>query len=125
MCLRSTVIFLTLLLLGGCDLFSGEEDGTIVITGTVVSAETGNPIEGLGISLDKGGPNFIRPLVATTRTDDDGTFRIVYDATGSRSTHLLTINDEPYDARFRVRGISFVRGEQRDLGVVELEENED
>jgi hypothetical protein len=38
-------------LLAGCDLFGDDPDTTIRATGTVVFAETGEPIEGLGFLL--------------------------------------------------------------------------
>ncbi len=112
---------LSLFATAGCELFTSEPDGTIIATGRVVSVETGKPIVGLGISLDKGG-SFTRIVVATARTNGDGTFTISYDATGSRSTHVLTINDEPYDPQYLVSRTSLVRSEQLNLGTLELEE---
>ena len=106
--------------LGGCDLL-GREDTTIVATGRVVLAETGAPIQGLGVALEYGAGYF---LAAATRTAPDGTFRIEYDpGEDDRSVHALKINDEPYDGRYTVERTSFVRGERRDICTVALSPN--
>ncbi len=113
-----------LLILSGCNLFGSETDGTMRIVGTVVVAETGAPVGGLGVTLSEssfGGGVLIR---ASTTTNVDGNFLIIYDAGPHGGLHTVTINDEPYDPRYTVSGGSARPGEETDLGVIELEENE-
>jgi hypothetical protein len=109
------------LLLSGCDLFSGEEDTTIRATGTVVFAEIGEPIEGLGVVLRASGGFgagvFIR---ARTTTAADGTFELVYEGSEGAG-YTLVVNDDPYDERFSTSGGPMFAGEEKDFGVIELE----
>ena len=117
------VIAAQLLLVGGCDFLANEKDGTIIVAGTVVLAETGIPIQNLGVSLGENGSFgglFIR---ATANTGTDGSFRIIYDAGPNVRLHTVTVNDEPYNPRFTVSGGSARPGEVTDLGVIELGEN--
>lgn len=116
----TTLVFLLPLFTAGCDVFGNDVDNTIDLTGRVVQAETAEPIVGLGVTLDRG-LQIGRLVVARTRTDSGGVFRIVYDASGSRSTHALTLNDEPHDPRYSVWRTSVTPGTRRDLGLITLE----
>ena len=59
--------------------------------------------------------------MATVCTASDGTFRIEYDpGEDDNSPHELTINDEPYDSRYSTNRASYIRGETRDLGDIEV-----
>ena len=102
----------------GCELFDSES-GTVVITGRVVLASTGEPIAGLGVSLRGGGG--VNPVRAVTRTGDDGSFTFNYDHGETNFPFLLTVNDEPYDSRYFTHTASIRQGTERDLGVIELE----
>ncbi len=114
-----------LLAAGGCGLLTPGTDQTVDVAGRVVVAGTGEPIIGLGVALDQGSNSPGRFVVATTRTDASGAFRIVYEADERNPfTFLLTINAEPYDPRYYVSRISVVRGERRDLGTIELRLND-
>jgi hypothetical protein len=112
-----------LVLLGGCDLFSGEEDLTIRASGTVVSAETGTPIEGITVALDEI-VGISHVYVEAVRTDGEGRFSLVYDGKESFG-YSFVVNESPYNpgySRFRAR---LQPGERRDFGVIELEERGD
>ncbi len=126
---RSTRNFPALVLLlsisgTGCSLF-GSEDTLIVATGHVVLVETGEAVAGLGISLDRAGNGYgSYPIVATTSTGSDGAFRIEYDpGEDDRNPHELKINDEPYNSRYSTNRASYIRGEKRDLGDIEVSLN--
>ena len=119
------VAILTLSLLsGGCDLLAPEPDGTIVVTGTVVLAETGEPIEGLSVALKDSGSFGLYFVRATALTQADGTFYLTHDAGPHGTLHAVRVNEEPYDPRYTGFGTSARPGEQTDLGVIELEGNE-
>ncbi len=100
------------LCLGGCDLLADDpEPMTGTITGTVVLAETGEPIRGLGVALKQGGGGPAYSLQAVAQTDADGVFRIDYDAEGDRSGLSVTINAEPHDTRYTADGGKLRPGE--------------
>ncbi len=121
---RPPAFVLALLLLAsaasGCDLF-GSDAGTVVVTGRVVTADTSEPITGLGLSFREGGGAY--PIRALTRTDVDGSFAITFDHGETNRPFFLTVNDEPYDARYATYTASIRQGTERDLGVIELEES--
>ncbi len=119
------LLVLPLLAMGGCGLLTPGADQTVDVAGRVVVAGTGEPIAGLGVMLDRGSGGPARFVVATTRTDASGVFRIVYEADERNPfTFFLTINAEPYDPRYFVATRSVPRGEQRDLGTIELRLND-
>ena len=95
-------IFLTLLLLTGCELFESESDTTVIATGTVVLAETGEPIEGLGVVFRAtGGFGSSAIIRARTTTAEDGSFELTFG--GSEGGYYnLVVNDDPYDSRYGV-----------------------
>ena len=108
-----------LLVLGGCDLLAPEPDGTIVVTGRVVLAETGEPVVGLGVSLSQS-VTWGSVARATTRTGGDGAFSFTYDAGPHGRLHHVIVNDEPYDPRYTPFVESAQPGKRTDLGVIEL-----
>ena len=109
----------------GCSLLESE-DTLIVATGRVVLAETGEPAAGLSVSLNRAGGSYgSYPIVATVRTASSGTFRLEYDpGEEDRSPHGLKINDEPYDSRYTTNRASYIRGEKKDLGDIEVSRTE-
>ena len=119
-------LLVLLLSLGGCDLFS-EEDTVIRASGTVILAETGEPLSGLSVALDSdaGGPG-ARRVETTVRTDVNGTFSLIYDA-GSfdHFVYSVLVNDNPIDERYTSRSVIVQPGEPRNLGVIELSRIED
>ena len=115
--MRAALVALLLVSLAGCDLF-GSEDTTIAVSGRAVTAD-GAPIAGLGVTLDRGVTLGSIPEVRTT-TDRDGAFSIVFDPGDTRTSRTLYMNNEPYDSRYKVYQRSFVRGERRDIGDINL-----
>ena len=116
----SIIFMLPLLVLGGCDLLMGEDDGTIVVTGTVVLAETGEPLAGLGVSLTRSlnGPGAF--LEETAWTGPDGRFRLRHEARSTGLAFTLTVNDEPYDNRYTLVRSRLRSGDDLALGTVRL-----
>ncbi len=109
---------LAALCLGGCGLFT-DDDPTIRAEGTVVSAESGDPIAGLTVALDEI-VGISHVYVETVRTDGEGRFRLAYEATESFG-YRINVNESPYDPAYsRFREV-FQPGERRNLGVIELE----
>jgi hypothetical protein len=115
-----TLALAALLLLSGCDFFGGEEDTTIRATGTVIFAETGEPIGGLGVVFRRAGgvgsSIFVR---ARTTTAADGSFELVHDG-GEGAAYVFRINDDPYDGRYSTFSRPIRAGETEDFGVIEL-----
>lgn len=115
-----TALLLILLTLAGCDLFGSEPDTTVRATGTVVFAETGEPIEGLGVVLRAtggyGSAVFIR---ARTETVADGSFELTFE--GSKgAAYSFVVNDDPYDGSYSTFSRPIRAGETEDFGVIEL-----
>ncbi len=120
-----SVLLFLFFTLSGCELFEGEEDTAGVVSGRVVSTETGAPIEGLGVVLRQGSSGFgVYPTVAAVQTGADGVFRIKYDVDTGDFPLSLTINDEPYDRHYAVSRDYLDSGEDLHLGTVELPVNE-
>jgi hypothetical protein len=116
-----TLPLLLCLLLAGCDLFGDDPDTTIRATGTVVFAETGEPIGGLGVVFRlAGGVGASIVVRARTTTAADGSFELIHDG-GEGASYTLVINDDPYDERYSTSGAEMFAGEEKDFGVVELE----
>ena len=121
--MRFVLLAALLVFASGCSLF-GSEDTLIVATGRVVLAETGEPIAGLSVSLDRAGRT-LQFIAATTQTRTDGTFRIEYDpGEDDHNPHELKVNDEPYDSRYTTSRASYIRGEKKDLGDIEISRTE-
>lgn len=127
-----TAIFfalLTCLVLAGCGLFGSEDGCLIEATGTVILAETDEPIEGLGVTLR--GSGIVGVTVDTDQTDSDGRFDLRHDTTRPSSaavtttSYTLTVNDAPYDDQYTTYSVSVREARECavDLGTVELEEN--
>lgn len=116
--------FLLCLFLGGCDLFADDEGGSFEVVGTVVDAETGAPLAGIGVTLDDGespiswsressgslvpfesdtGASFV---VEETTTGADGRFRLEH-SSDRLSGYSLRVNDGPYDDRYTTNGDNF------------------
>lgn len=129
---RFLLLALTALpLLGGCDLFAGDDGCLIEARGRAVLAGSGQPIAGLGVSLAEAGGLGGVLVVDSDRTGGDGRFSLTFDTRRSRGTavtttiYSLTVNDEPYDGRYTVyRNSVFEAGEcSVDFGTVELSLN--
>src|SRR5690606_15632721 len=129
----STIFMLPLLVLGGCDLFeSSLEEIVVEATGTVVSAETGEPIGGLGVAIQQIPAGFSASVtVATAETDAEGRFDIRHEASRVRQGHpnnsyAVEINVVPYDDRYGSfrRDVFPPPDVHLNLGVIELEETE-
>lgn len=119
-----TTCLVGLLLLGGCDLL-GEDNTAIEASGLVVLAETKEPIAGLNVVLIEDASGFGGSRVlTTTQTDNDGRFTLLYENGIERFGYDVYINDSPSDPRYTGRSFVVEPGEPRDLGVIELEENE-
>jgi hypothetical protein len=118
---RIVLLLLFFMSLAGCDLFSGEEDTTLRAAGTVVFAETGEPLEGLGVVLRArdgvGSGVFIR---ARTTTAADGTFELVYEGSEGAG-YTFRVNDDPYNGSYSTFSDPMFAGEEKDFGVIELE----
>jgi hypothetical protein len=112
---------LSLLLLGGCDLF-GEGDMTIRASGTVVLAGSGQPLGGISIALDEI-QGISHSYAETVQTDSEGRFALRYDALNGFSYDLV-INANPISPGYTGRSFRVSPGEPRDLGVIELEERD-
>jgi hypothetical protein len=112
---------LLLLVLGGCDLFGGEPDTTVRATGTVVFAETGEPLGGIGVVLRArfgvGSGVFIR---ARTETAADGSFELVFEGSEG-AAYTFRVNDDPYNGSYSTFSRPIRPGEREDFGVIELE----
>ena len=124
------VLLAFVLLFSGCDLILNNEDGCLIeAQGRTISPGTGEPVVGLGVSLQES--SIVSPVVAKSRTGQDGQFLITYDARRPAGTnaitegYTLTINDEPYDPRYTVRVSSIFEGGECsvDLGDVEIGPN--
>jgi hypothetical protein len=114
------VICALALLLPACD--TSDPDPTIVITGEVVLATTGEPIPGLGVVLrETGGFGSAIFIGARTETAADGTFRLEL-AEPEIDAYTFRINDDPYDGCFSSWSQPVRFGDRLDLGVVELED---
>lgn len=123
--LAPIALFLALLLLTGCELFGSEPDTRVVATGTVVFAETGEPIEGLGVVLRAtggyGSAVFIR---ARTTTAPDGSFELTFEAP-EWGAYTFRVNDDPYNDDYATFSDPIRAGESKDYGVIELPRTED
>ena len=87
-----------LLILGGCDLFGG---GDTVVTGVVVNAATGEPLEGIGVVLEIGTGSFGGYVtVAEDLTDSEGRFRLRHDAATDSDGPIFVANANPYNPSF-------------------------
>lgn len=113
-------ISLLLLLLGGCDFSEDEPNAPLFASGTVVLAETGEPIEGLGVVLRAtggfGSSVFIR---ARTTTGAGGSFELAYQGTDN-GAYTFRINDDPYNGDYRTFSRPIRAGDREDFGVIEL-----
>lgn len=127
------------LALGGCDFFGGEEGGSFTVTGTVIDAETGAPLAGIGVTLDDGqspiswsrtsgaGPVPYEPgprasfVVEEATTGPDGRFRLEH-SSERLSGYSLRINDGPYDDRYTTSGDNFYpdAGDVLDYGEIPI-----
>lgn len=120
-----------LLLLSGCDLFGGDDGCLIEARGRAVLAGSGQPIAGLGVSLAQSGGLGGVLVVDSDQTDSNGRFSLSYDSRRPGGTavtttgYTLTVNDEPYDSRYRVyrTAISEAGECSIDLGTVEIGPN--
>lgn len=122
--LRSAPIALFLaLLLSGCDLF-GEEDTTIRASGTVVLAETGEPLEGISVVLNESGGLYDHTKVLTVESNSEGRFTLRYDAVDSFG-YDIRINADPYNPDYTSGLFAVTPGEPRDLSIIELSRIED
>ncbi|HLT46296.1 MAG TPA: hypothetical protein VK002_03635 [Rubricoccaceae bacterium] len=127
---RIVVLALPLPLLSGCDLIeSSLEEIVIEATGTVVSAETGEPIVGLGVAIQRIPSSFGATVdVAMAETDAEGQFSIHYETSrprrGHPNVHYAVVVNSPYDSRYTTfRQEAFPPPDvDLDLGVMELEE---
>lgn len=116
---RIALGFAVVALLSGCDLFS-KEDTRILLSGTVVLAETGEPLPGLGVTLrSTGGFGSSVFIQAKTQTGADGAFRLDVDAEEG-AAFSFNLNDDPYDGRYTAFGEPVRAGKQTDYGVIEL-----
>ena len=115
--MRLLLAGVALLALAGCDLF-GRDNTTIIVTGRAVTA-MGSPIADLGVSLDRSARLGYVPEVITA-TDQDGRFSITHDPGDVNNLRTVSLNNEPYDSRYATYAESFVPGERRDLGDVDL-----
>ena len=86
-------LVLLALLLAGCDA-SGELDRPSVVSGTVTSLSTGQPLVGVSVGLRSSGFAGL-PVYGTTTTSAAGRFELSTDA--ARSPYHLFVNEEPYD----------------------------
>lgn len=111
-----------LFFLGGCDLFS-EEDTTIEASGTVVLESTGEPIEGLSVALDEI-VGISHVYVETVRTNAEGKFSLVYEATESFGYNIV-VNANNTTLDYTGRTFRVNPGDDRDLGMIELSRIED
>src|SRR5690606_26243206 len=92
------VLLAALLAAGGCDLFMHRET---TVSGVVVDAETGNPLEGIGVTLRIGtAASGYYPVVAADTTSGQGTFRLRYDTEGRSSYPIFEVNITPYNPSY-------------------------
>ncbi len=119
--------------LSGCNLLTGEDDPAIRAEGTVVLAETGEPVRGLGVAIVRVPPSWGgSEAVETVRTDAEGRFALSYEvelpsrsSSGVNYAYSVIINTAPYDSRYSKSGRVGVNPPvDIDFGVVELEERE-
>ncbi len=123
------LLFLAALCLGGCGLFT-DDDPTIRAEGTVVLAETGAPVRGLGVAIVQVPPSWGgSEAVETVRTDAEGRFALSYEvelpsrsSSGVNYGYLVEVNHAPYSDRYTVFRRAATPGQEYDFGVVELEE---
>lgn len=122
--LSRIALLLVLLLLAGCELFESEPDTRVVATGTVVLEGTGEPLAGLSVVLRAtggfGSSVFIR---ARTTTATDGSFELTYEGSEG-AAYTFRVNDGPYNNSYSTFGGPIRAGEEKDYGVIALEENE-
>ena len=125
--MRLLLAGIALLALAGCDPYdSTRNPDPISASGTVVLAETGEPIVGLGVSITRI-TSGIQSLAASTQTDANGRFMLSYDPPGSPGAAVsagygIQIN-RPYDQRYTVGGRVVSPGQRIDFGMVELSRN--
>ncbi len=121
---------MAVLYLGGCDLLTGEDDTTIRAEGTVVLAETGAPVRGLGVAIVQVPPSWGgSQAVETVRTDAEGRFALSYEvelprrsSSGVNYAYSVVINTAPYNSHYSTAGREGVNPPvDIDFGVVELE----
>lgn len=123
--LSPIALFLVLLPLTACELFESEPDTTVVATGTVVLAETGEPLGGLGVVFRAtGGFGSSAIIRARTTTAEDGSFELIFDGSEG-GYYLLSVNDNPYDDRYGAYDEGISAGSREDFGVIELSRIED
>ena len=84
---------LLVLLIAGCDA-AGEADRPAVVSGTVTSLSTGQPLVGITVGLRSSGFAGL-PLYGTTATDAGGRFEL--SAASAEDPYHLFVNEEPYD----------------------------
>ncbi|MCH7640194.1 MAG: hypothetical protein IH855_12160 [Bacteroidetes bacterium] len=120
---RRTLLLWPLLLISGCDFLSGEEVGTIIVTGQVVLTGTEEPLPGVSIALKDDGSFGLHFIRATVLTQIGEVFSLTYDASSNGTVHSVAVNDGPYDPRYTVYRDVARPGEETDLGVIKLAEN--
>ena len=117
----------SLLALAGCDPYdSTRNPDPVTASGTVVLAETGEPIVGLGVAINEVVSGVASP-VSSTRTDEEGQFSLSYDPPGAPGAAIsagydVAINS-PYDARYTTGGQAVSPGRTIRFGTVELSRN--
>lgn len=104
--MRLLSILAALLLLAGCDLFADDEGGSFEVVGTVVDAETGAPLSGIGVTLRDPSFSYVHPIRTQMTTGANGRFRLAY-SSGRLSGYTLNVNDGPYNDSYTAYRDSF------------------
>lgn len=116
--MKKYAFLLVLPLLWGCDVLSGNE--TYDVRGHVVNAQTGQPIEGVFVSL--GTTHFGSTVLAWDETSEDGSFRVRYTTDDDRDLDF-SVNDYSlgYEYKYNKCYSSFVSINVRDRFEVSLD----
>ena len=113
------------LLLSSCDSHDFDNNlpsGPVVVTGLVVSAETGEPIPNFGFALLE--INFGVHRATRGRTDEDGRISFEHeipdiDGAATPMSYAFEIN-YPYDGRYKVFSRPLTPPATLDLGTIEI-----